>query len=168
VFFPRVVAKQQSQLEREKHGRRRVDAAGEEKHGRRALRQMSCGCGVSALPRPAPRPARMRGPCSAHAIPRSSRYLLGRAAGSRAAGNMITASRTAVASCPALGRARALHANLPPPATGTQAQRGPCARGPARGGCIAASARGTPGGSRIPSLSLGAPDTNGDCCRMCR
>ena len=73
---------------------------------------MSCACGVSALLRP----ARMRGPCSAHAIPR---------AGQLVAGQLVTASGTAVTSCPALGRARVLHANLPPPATGTQAQRGP-------------------------------------------
>ena len=54
------------------------DAAGEEEHGRRALRQMPCPCGVSALPRP----ARIRGPCSAHAIPRAGQ-LVGLRGGAR-------------------------------------------------------------------------------------
>ena len=47
-------------------------------HGRRALRQMPCPCGVSALPRP----ARIRGPCSAHAIPRAGQ-LVGLRGGAR-------------------------------------------------------------------------------------
>ena len=53
-----------------------------------AREEMSCTCGVSALPRP----ARMRGPCSAHAITR---------AGQLVAGLLVTASCTAVTSCPA-------------------------------------------------------------------
>ena len=53
-----------------------------------AREEMSCRCGVSALPRP----ARMRGPCSAHAITR---------AGQLVAGLLVTASCTAVTSCPA-------------------------------------------------------------------